>query len=1042
MLRTSLSKTSLLMAHILCVTAPFVSAQDLPQAADQLKVELIAKEPLVRNPCAMAFDHHGRLFIGMGPQYRSPTPETPGDSVFLLTDTNGDGSFDSRKQFATGFNSIQGIAWHGNDLWIANAPELTIVRDKDGDDVADEYILLYTDLGNLEHGLHGLTWGPDGRMYMSKGNSKGHTRPGRVAPLPFRELWGVTAPDGSPDFPTPGVFTPETYKHSYHDPADDWGREGGVLVCDDMGENLEIVSRGFRNPWDIAFDDSFTFQGTDNDQNEGDRVFNPIFGSHYGWGHPWSAHWTGQDHLPTPPITGKVFHGSGTGITFCNSPALPEAFRGIWIFNDWFRRTTFFYRPTWDGAHLTPETDEWMELVTGESVLYKPTDIEVAPDGSIYILGWGTEYGLQADDDGNQINEGRIFRVSALTPTGENPVPTLSTERDRYSLDELISFFNSPINAVRVVAQEKLIDRGPATLSALHAKVNAGGLTTAEETWIVWAIGRIRDDRDGKVAVMISNSELSLNTRIQAIRVLSHQARSDDAARVMPKSILFASDSEEPRLRFEAAQYCLRNPAIESDQVLINILSKEADEVVFYAAWQALRRAQTVESRLKLLSHPNGGVRCGAFLSLAEDRKLDGIQIRDFLADDDERVAEVAVLWLAKGSGNPLIRVDPPGAEFTAKVRVEVHPGLKPADIRYTVDGSDPTKESPRWPGTLVLSETTTLKAVILVNGKPVGNIAEHLFRELSEEETASRSGITAVRSKSERAYRIVDNGMELGGFVYTDRQYTFKSIPKSLSGSMLIQTPNDDADLRGEGIVQVDTVIPTTVYLAMDSRVDAPQWLTKHEVFKKSEETLETTDARFDIYIGEFDAGRILLGGNRDDESNGGRSNYIIGILPGSLPQLKNPTKQASAKVLLPHGDVDRGKALFFATGGAGCAKCHRLEESATAVGFGPNLDALRKQQDPVHIIRSILDPSAEVKEGFAMQYIVTLDGDVVTGILKSESGTAIELFQPNGTIKSVKVDEIDVRSTQKISPMPAFDRTLTPQQVADLVAFLLDKS
>ena len=130
-------------------------------------------------------------------------------------------------------------------------------------------------------------------------------------------------------------------------------------------------------------------------------------------------------------------------------------------------------------------------------------------------------------------------------------------------------------------------------------------------------------------------------------------------------------------------------------------------------------------------------------------------------------------------------------------------------------------------------------------------------------------------------------------------------------------------------------------------------------------------------------------------------------------------------------------GEKLFAK---AGCAKCHRLEESPTAVGFGPNLDALRKQQDPLHIIRSILTPSAEVKEGFAMQYIVTVDGDVVTGILMNESGTAVLLAQPNGTTKTVKVDDIDVRATQKISPMPAFDKTLTPQQVADLVAFLLD--
>ena len=52
--------------------------------------------------------------------------------------------------------------------------DLTVVRDTDGDEVADEYVRLYTDLGNLEHGLHGLNWAPD-KLYMSKGNSKGLT---------------------------------------------------------------------------------------------------------------------------------------------------------------------------------------------------------------------------------------------------------------------------------------------------------------------------------------------------------------------------------------------------------------------------------------------------------------------------------------------------------------------------------------------------------------------------------------------------------------------------------------------------------------------------------------------------------------------------------------------------------------------------------------------------------------------------------------------------------------------------------------------------
>ncbi len=150
-----------------------VNRDALPAVPEGFAVTMFAREPLVRNPSSITFDARGRIFVGMGPQYRNPTPQTPADSVLLLRDTDGDGVADKAHPFATGFNSIQGLAWHGRDLWVANAPDLTLVRDLDGDDVADEFVRVFTDLGNIEHALHGLNWAPDGKLYMTKGNSKG-----------------------------------------------------------------------------------------------------------------------------------------------------------------------------------------------------------------------------------------------------------------------------------------------------------------------------------------------------------------------------------------------------------------------------------------------------------------------------------------------------------------------------------------------------------------------------------------------------------------------------------------------------------------------------------------------------------------------------------------------------------------------------------------------------------------------------------------------------------------------------------------------------
>ena len=75
----------------------------LPKVPPGFEISFFAREPLVRQPCSMAFDARGRLCVGMGPQYRNPKPDTPGDSVVLVLDDDGDGRADRTKVFATGF---------------------------------------------------------------------------------------------------------------------------------------------------------------------------------------------------------------------------------------------------------------------------------------------------------------------------------------------------------------------------------------------------------------------------------------------------------------------------------------------------------------------------------------------------------------------------------------------------------------------------------------------------------------------------------------------------------------------------------------------------------------------------------------------------------------------------------------------------------------------------------------------------------------------------------------------------------------------------
>jgi len=95
----------------LCHAATVVAGEDLPKVPPDVRIQLVAADPLVRNPSALAFDPRGRLTVGHGPQYRGPTPDTEGDRVDFLFDDDDDGVADRAHTFARGFNSIQGLAW-------------------------------------------------------------------------------------------------------------------------------------------------------------------------------------------------------------------------------------------------------------------------------------------------------------------------------------------------------------------------------------------------------------------------------------------------------------------------------------------------------------------------------------------------------------------------------------------------------------------------------------------------------------------------------------------------------------------------------------------------------------------------------------------------------------------------------------------------------------------------------------------------------------------------------------------------------------------
>jgi putative membrane-bound dehydrogenase-like protein len=967
-------------------------ADALPQAPEGFVVSEFAREPLVRQPCSMVFDQRGRLFVGMGPQYRSPTPETPGDRVVIFLDTSGDGKADTTKVFATGFNAIQGLAWRGRDLWVANAPDLTIVRDLDGDDQADEYVRLYQDLGNLEHGLHGLTWAPDGKLYMSKGNSKGLNEPGRYAPKPFRDLWGVIAPSDVLDFPQPETFAKENYQRSYHDPEDDWGLDGGILRCDDGGYNLEIVARGFRNPWDIAMDSGFNWLGTDNDQVGGDRVIMPFYGAHFGWNHPWSSHWDTQPHAPTAPVSGPLFEGSGTGIVFGNSPQFPDEYRGVFFINDWLRKTTFLWRPEWDGALLRPSGGQWSPFIVGGKSLFRPTDMEFGPDGALWILGWGSGYGAEWQD-GELTNEGRIFRVSWKDAVQAHPMD-FDKRMDQFSVEELVAEFNSPLPVRQINAQDELVRRGAQAQGELLSHLQTGELLEVAETWTAWTIGRIltkpsniqvtEADRFFQAAAA-GKIPASLNLQIQSIRIIASRLSS------LPESNQVASElvgtiadlyratirHSEPRVRMATVQAIHQSQFERLLPDLLELLEGETDSAMTYAGWQALRSVVSNADLRAFLMDPRPGVRRAALLALLETHSLEQTQV-ELLADrdPDSQVRAIAQLWIDKASR---------GVQQIVKGR----------PIQETLDS--------------ITGRAASGRVAVIRN----------------------------VKSKGSSSYRCAPAGLVVGKPVYSDRPYRLVDFSGELLGYDLLQTANDDDHSKGKKFLSFEAILPVRVLVGLDQRLKKPpEWLRKK--FEPTELTAVTDEGvTFLFYERTFPSGLVQLGGNTNDGQAGGKGNYIVAITAAPLTPHGQSTTTDQALELITGADPERGRVLFHHAGGAGCAKCHSLTE--TYNGFGPNLAGIAARSNARHVVQSIVEPSAVITEGFNQVNVLTDAGQIFSGVLLEESGLTLSLGLSTGERVDIPKSMIEERSSNPTSAMPDSVEVLTCQQIADLAAYLL---
>jgi putative heme-binding domain-containing protein len=136
--------------------------------------------------------------------------------------------------------------------------------------------------------------------------------------------------------------------------------------------------------------------------------------------------------------------------------------------------------------------------------------------------------------------------------------------------------------------------------------------------------------------------------------------------------------------------------------------------------------------------------------------------------------------------------------------------------------------------------------------------------------------------------------------------------------------------------------------------------------------------------------------------------------------------------------GDPRSGEAIFFDAKGVGCVKCHSAGGKGTAT-VGPDLTGLALKYDRAEIIRSVLEPSARIANGYQPVVLATAAGQVLRGLVRGETDREIELVDADGKTARVRKDEVVERKAGDVSLMPAgVTETLSLVEFADLISYL----
>jgi putative membrane-bound dehydrogenase-like protein len=976
-----------------------------------LSVELVAAEPLVASPAALAWDGQGRLFVAENPGY--PTGPGPGrppvGTIVELVDSEGDGQADRRIVFAEGLGFPNGILPWRNGLLITDAPDLVFLADTDGDGRADVREVWFTGFAtNQTTQLRACypTLGPDGWIYVARGLSAGVVQSPKWPQLPAVDL-----KDGDFRFRPDGSAAEAI-----------GGNAQFGLVVDDLNRRFLVSNR---NPLMHAVVHPRSWQR------------NPALGftdlihnvSPIGYDakvHPRSPDTTTAGFMPelmAAPHAGTFtaacgihqYWGEGLGPDYAAHWFLCEPAQNL------VQRQiatpdgpSFSSRPATPGRDFLTSTDGW----------FRPVFAATGPDGGLYLAdmyrGIIDHPDYLPEDIRGKLDFsagkdlGRLWRIRRT----DSPRGT-TRQLAKAGSAELVEALGATNVWIRQTAFRLLTER-PADTNVLASVVARIEQTLPRREQVGHWSNLVRHATDPAFGPHIGTAR-----RLWLLHHLLHPSRlrpgqAGELGNRAVFAMLGAALHESPAVRETFWRMAQESP-VDPKHALPDV----PYELVY--AWA---------------EDPNPAVRFQFALQCGQQDDWTPVLpalVRVARLDATNRWTRAAVLSGLKGRQNAFVRelFERPPEDTPAFAELLHDLGrMAPASqegtgwIKYALS---PAADQTAWQTAALSGLAEGLRS----SGQPGLPV---LFRNLasSQRDTTFRDfpdrlreiGRQAVQTATNTTARIPQRLAALRFLAELD----YSQAGPALGACLAPAEPLDIQTAAARSLGRFDDLEVGRLFTERAHWNAFPQpvreialaaLLSRPALISALLDAIE----REDLPVWTVDPQRRRQLQNHSQTPLRDRARKIFANVGGE-DRLKvfNELKPVLA---LPASGT-RGHAVFTRT----CANCHAF--NGEGVQVGPELTGVRNQPAAALLLH-ILVPDAEIYPGFQACGIETRDGRSLIGVLISDTAEAVVIRAAGGEQETIRRSNIAAFELSRLSLMPQeLEKTMTRQELADLVAFL----